>query len=92
MIIRQKGAHICETKINMILAHIIILFYQMIPSARKSSPGAVSKFFHLGELRHGSVAIFRAKWYFASLIRLDELISSKFGTNIEVVNIKQTKS
>ena len=69
VIIRQIGAHIwikltCETNVNIILARIIILFYQMIPSARKTSPGAVSTFFHIGELRHGSVVIFREKMVF----------------------------
>ena len=66
----------------------------MILSARKRSPAALSKFLHLGELRHGSVAIFGGggEWYFASLIQLDEPISSKFGTNIEAINLKQTKS
>ena len=55
-------------------------------------PSSSVQVLHFGELRHGSVAIFREKMVFRVLIGLDEPISSKFGTNIEAINIKQTKS
>ena len=60
-------SHVTLDFAKLILAHIIISFYQMIPSARKSSPGAVSKFLHLREVRHGSVAILGKKWYFSRM-------------------------
>ena len=86
MIIRQKDK--CQY-------HIGPYYNSLLSDDSKCAqklPSRSVQVLHLGELRHESVAIFREKIVFCILIPLDEPISSKFGTNIEATNIKQTKS